>query len=67
MDPCEKRIKIPGGHAWQHFFMAYSKLEATAIYLVKQACGNDKLECVYNGACTVVAWAVHFYCQSISL
>ena len=29
------------GHAWRHFFMAYSKLEAMAIYVVKQACGND--------------------------
>ena len=27
--------------------MACSKLEAMAIYLVKQACGNDKLACVY--------------------
>ena len=26
--------------------MAFSKLEAMAIYLVKQACGNDKLACV---------------------
>ena len=29
------------------FFMACSKLEAMAIYLGKQACGNDKLACVY--------------------
>ena len=29
------------------FYMACSKLEAMAIYLVKQACGNDKLACVY--------------------
>ena len=36
IDPCEKRIDIP-------FFRACSKLEALAIYLVKQACGNDKL------------------------
>ena len=42
IDPCEKRINIPGGHAWRHFFMACSKLEAMAIYLVKQACVNDK-------------------------
>ena len=42
IDPCEKRINIPGGHAWRHAFMACSKLEAIAIYLVKQACGNDK-------------------------
>ena len=27
--------------------MACSKLEAAAIYLVKQACGNDKRACVY--------------------
>ena len=38
----KKRNNIPGGHAWLHFFMACSKLEAKAIYQVKQACGNDK-------------------------
>ena len=48
IDPCEKCTNIPGGHAWQHFFMACSKFEAMAIYLVKQACGNDKLACVYQ-------------------
>ena len=48
IDPCEKRINIPGGHAWRHVFMACSKLEAMAICLVKQACGNDKLACVYS-------------------
>ena len=48
IDLCEKCINIPGGHAWRHFFMACSKLEAMAIYLVKQACGNDKLACVYQ-------------------
>ena len=41
IDPCEKRINIPGGHAWR-------ELETMAIYLVKQACGNDKLACVYQ-------------------
>ena len=48
IDPCEKRNNIPGGHAWRHLFMACNKLEAMAIYLVKQACGNDKLACVYD-------------------
>ena len=47
IDPCEKRINILGGHAWRHFFMACSKLEAMAIYVVKQACGNDIMACVY--------------------
>ena len=51
IDPCEKRINISliniDGHAWQHFFMTCSKLDAMAIYLVKQACGNDILEFVY--------------------
>ena len=47
IDPCEKRINILGGHAWRHFFMASSKLEAMAIYVVKQACGNDILASVY--------------------
>ena len=28
-------------------FMAFSKLEAMAIYVVKQACGNDIMACVY--------------------
>ena len=54
-DPCEKRINILGGHAWRHFFMACSKLEATAIYLVKKACGNDKLACVYKKSCPKIA------------
>ena len=31
-----------GGHASGHVFFACSKLEAKAIYQVKQACGNDK-------------------------
>ena len=42
-----KCINIIGGHAWQHFFMTCSKLEAMAIYLVKQDCGNDILASVY--------------------
>ena len=48
-------------HAWQHVSMACSKLEAMAIYLVKQVCGNDillgtgisvfdKCDCVFCGA-----------------
>jgi hypothetical protein len=32
IDACEKRINIPGGHTWRQ---------------AKQACGNDKLACVY--------------------
>ena len=48
IDPYEKRIDYPGGHAWEHVFMACSKLVAMAIYLVKQACGNDKRACVYH-------------------
>ena len=47
IDPCEKRINRPGGHAWRNFFMACSKHEAMAIYVVKQACGNDIMACVY--------------------
>ena len=43
IDPCEKRINIPGGHAWRHVFMSCSKLEAMAIYVVKQACVNTQL------------------------
>ena len=41
IDPYEKRIDSPGGHALAHVFMTCSKLEAMAIYLVKQALGND--------------------------
>ena len=48
IDPCEKCINIPGGHAWRNFFMACSKHEAMAIYVVKQACGNDIIACVYK-------------------
>ena len=49
IDPFEKRINRLGGHAWRHFFMACSRLEAMAIYVVKQACGNDIMTCVYGG------------------
>ena len=42
IDLYDKQINILGGHAWQHVFMACSKLEAMVIYLVKQACGNDE-------------------------
>ena len=41
IDPCGKCINIIGGHAWRHFIMACSKLEAIAIYAVKQAFGHD--------------------------
>ena len=47
IDPCEKHINIPGGHAWGHVFMACSKLEAMVIYLGKQASGNDILTSEY--------------------
>jgi hypothetical protein len=47
IDPCEKCINILGGHAWRDFFMACSKLEAMAIYVVKQACGNEIMPSVY--------------------
>ena len=30
-----------GGRAWQHIFLACSKLGSMAIYVVKQACGNE--------------------------
>ena len=47
IDPYEKRIDYQRRHAWGHVFMTCSKLEAMAIYLVKQACGNDKQASVY--------------------
>ena len=49
IDPYEKHIDYPGWHAWGHVFLACSKFEAMAIYLVKQANGNDKRACVYYG------------------
>ena len=30
-----------GGLAWRYIFMACSKIEAMAVYAVKQACGNE--------------------------
>ena len=36
-----------GGHAWRNFFMACIKHEVMAIYVVKQACGNDIMASVY--------------------
>ena len=47
IDSYEKCIDYTGKHAWGHVFMACSKLEAMTIYLVKQACGNDKRASVY--------------------
>ena len=45
LKPCPfytlKRKNIIGGHAWRNFFIVRSKLEAFAIYVVKQACGHD--------------------------
>ena len=38
IDPCEKCNNILGGH---DLFLVRSKLEAMAIYVVKQAFGND--------------------------
>jgi hypothetical protein len=35
IDPCKKCINKLGGHAWQNYFLACSKLEAMAIYVVK--------------------------------
>ena len=63
IDPCEKHINIPGGHAWRHVFMACSKLDAMAIYLVKQACGNDKLACVYVGVAYL--WVMNNVCNGM--
>ena len=36
-----------GGHAWRHIFMDCRKLEAMAIYVVKQAFGNEIMSSVY--------------------
>ena len=47
IDPCEKRIDMLGGRAWRHISMACSKLGAMAIYVIKQACGNEIMPSVY--------------------
>ena len=47
IDPCEKCINRINGHAWRHFFMACSKLEAMAIYVVKSTNANDILALLY--------------------
>ena len=47
IDPCEKRINSLWWACLTTFFMACSRLEAMAIYVVKQACGNDIMACVY--------------------
>ena len=47
IDPYKKCINILNGHAWRHFFMACSKLEAMVIYVVKSANANDILASVY--------------------
>ena len=49
IDPCEKRINMLGGRAWQHIFLACSKLGSMAIYVVKQVCGNEIMPSVYVG------------------
>ena len=47
IDPCKKYITILGRCAClATFFMACSKLEAMAIYVVNQACGNDTMPAV---------------------
>ena len=48
---CINCVSILGGHAWRNFFMDCSKLEAMAVYVVKQACGNDTMasvQCMYE-------------------
>ena len=55
IDPCKKCINILGGHAWRNFSMACSKLEAMAIYVVKQACGNDIMASAYV---EIAKWAI---------
>ena len=48
IDPCEKRVNILGGQHWRNFLMACSKLVTMAIYVVKQACGNEIMPSVYS-------------------
>ena len=50
MDFCEKRINVEGWHAYRYFYWPFcSKLEAMAIQVVNQACGNDIMPVVYIG------------------
>ena len=48
--PYEKCIKQPGGHAWRHVFMAYSKLEARGHLLHKTGTPPKHIsrECIFN-------------------
>ena len=46
--PWEKCINRLGGDTWRNFLMGCSKHEVMAIYVVKQACGNDIMACVYE-------------------
>ena len=47
IDPCEKDINILSRWAYLATFMACSKLEAIAIFVVNQACGNDIIPAVH--------------------
>ena len=51
IDPREKCINRLGGYDWRNFSMACSKHEVMAIYVLKQACGNDIMACVYITKC----------------
>ena len=46
IDTCEKGNNILSGHAYRHLFMACSKLEAMAIYVVNQTCRNEIMPAV---------------------
>ena len=42
-----------GGHVWPNVFMSCSNLETIAIYVVKQACGNDIMAPLHFNAVVV--------------
>ena len=51
---------MKNGHAWRHVFMACSKREAMAIYVLKQACDNDIMPSVYIKGCVQTFGNSHF-------
>ena len=61
IDSCEKRIDYPAGHSSGHVFLASSKLEVMPIYLVKQACGNDKRASVYLNFCEGIVATLFYF------
>ena len=61
IDHCEKHNNILGGRAWQHFFTAFSKLEAMAINIVRSANANDVMPLVYTQKRNLICHVILFF------